>query len=239
VCAWCRACTPIFDAHSPARQRADGILLDLGVSSAQIDERERGFRMRTAVRSTCAWSASGETAAQLIARADLDSADGWLRELGEVASRARVARAILRARTWAACRPPAICARRSREPLVAGRTRRALARVSGAAHRGPTTSSPIFAAFSMVCSTGSIPAAASYHQLSLARGPHGEAVHARCECGMRVSSRGSDMRVRANAAHPRMLTRRALGPRDQEIARNPRSRSAHLRAAEKVVPDAA
>jgi 16S rRNA (cytosine1402-N4)-methyltransferase len=37
----------------------------------------------------------------------------------------------------------------------------------------------------------------------------------------------------------RMLTRRAVGPRDQEIAHNPRSRSAHLRAAEKVQSDAA
>jgi 16S rRNA (cytosine1402-N4)-methyltransferase len=37
----------------------------------------------------------------------------------------------------------------------------------------------------------------------------------------------------------RMLTRRAIGPRDQEIARNPRSRSAHLRAAEKVGNNAA
>jgi 16S rRNA (cytosine1402-N4)-methyltransferase len=32
----------------------------------------------------------------------------------------------------------------------------------------------------------------------------------------------------------RMLTRRALGPRDEEIRRNPRARSARLRAAEKV-----
>ena len=36
----------------------------------------------------------------------------------------------------------------------------------------------------------------------------------------------------------RMRTRRALGPRDEEIRRNPRARSARLRAAEKVTPDA-
>jgi len=79
--------------------RVNGLLLDLGVSSPQLDDPERGFsfsadgpldmRMDTS---------SGQTAAQWLARAKEGEIAQTLRDYGEERFSARIARAIVRAR---------------------------------------------------------------------------------------------------------------------------------------------
>jgi len=79
----------------------DGILLDLGLCSAQIDDPERGFSFREQARSALLDMrmdpTRGESAAQLIARADEDELVQLLGE-GDVPSPRRVAQALVAGR---------------------------------------------------------------------------------------------------------------------------------------------
>ncbi|MEQ8515807.1 MAG: 16S rRNA (cytosine(1402)-N(4))-methyltransferase RsmH, partial [Chromatocurvus sp.] len=80
----------------------DGILLDLGVSSPQLDQGERGFSFQQdgpldmRMDNSC-----GETAAQWLARADESDIMQVLRELGEEKFARRIAAAIVRERAVA------------------------------------------------------------------------------------------------------------------------------------------
>lgn len=80
----------------------DGILLDLGVSSPQLDQGERGFSFQQdgpldmRMDNSC-----GETAAQWLARADEADIVRVLRELGEEKFARRIAAAIVRERAIA------------------------------------------------------------------------------------------------------------------------------------------
>jgi len=228
-----------LDAVFAGSLRADGVLLDLGISSVQIDERERGFSYAHSGPLDMRMGDAGETAASLIARADFDMLTAWLREFGEVRQSRRVARAILRARDQGAM----------------ATTTDLRAAVESAIGRGaaPAELSRVFQALRIVVNDelgslrrfldgvldrlnpGGRLVVISYHSLEdrmvkqFLRN-----ASATCVCPPEVP-----VCVCGRTPVVRMLTRRALGPRDQEIARNPRSRSAHLRAAEKVGSDAA
>jgi 16S rRNA (cytosine1402-N4)-methyltransferase len=228
-----------FSAIFTGAQRADGVLLDLGVSSVQIDERERGFSHAHSGPLDMRMGSAGETAAQLVARADLDTIVGWLREFGEVRRPRRVARAILNAR----------------EQGTMSTTADLRAAVENAIGRGsaPAELSRVFQALRIVVNDelghlrrfldgvlarlnpGGRLVILSYHSLEdrMVKQFMRDA-SATCVCPPEVP-----VCVCGRTPQIRMLTRRALGPRDQEIARNPRSRSARLRAAEKVESDAA
>jgi 16S rRNA (cytosine1402-N4)-methyltransferase len=80
----------------------DGILLDLGVSSPQLDEAERGFSfMQDGPLDMRMDTSRGETAAQWLSHADLKDIAGVLREYGEERFAHRIAAAIIAARETA------------------------------------------------------------------------------------------------------------------------------------------
>lgn len=80
----------------------DGILLDLGVSSPQLDEAERGFSfMQDGPLDMRMDTSRGETAAQWLSYADLKDIAGVLREYGEERFAHRIAAAIIAARETA------------------------------------------------------------------------------------------------------------------------------------------
>jgi 16S rRNA (cytosine1402-N4)-methyltransferase len=78
----------------------DGILLDLGVSSPQLDEAERGFSFQHDGPLDMRMDTTrGETAAQWLTHAETDEITVVLREYGEERFARRIAAAIVSART--------------------------------------------------------------------------------------------------------------------------------------------
>ncbi|MBI3621975.1 MAG: 16S rRNA (cytosine(1402)-N(4))-methyltransferase RsmH [Nitrospirae bacterium] len=80
-------------------EAVDGILLDLGISSLQLDQPERGFSFRADGPLDMRFDPSqGMTAADLVARCSEEELERWLREYGEERWARRIARAIVRQR---------------------------------------------------------------------------------------------------------------------------------------------
>ena len=85
--------------HAMGVDAVDGILLDLGVSSPQLDDGDRGFSfMRDGPLDMRMDTSRGETAAQWLSRADLQDIAGVLKEYGEERFARRIASAIVAAR---------------------------------------------------------------------------------------------------------------------------------------------
>ncbi|MEN9627142.1 MAG: hypothetical protein RJA10_368 [Pseudomonadota bacterium] len=76
--------------------QVDGVLLDLGVSSPQIDNPERGFSFRhDAPLDMRMDTTRGETAAEFLARADVRDIEGVIRDYGEERFASAIAKALV------------------------------------------------------------------------------------------------------------------------------------------------
>ena len=198
----------------------DGILFDLGVSSMQFDEAERGFSFRTAAPLDMRMDPTrGESAAEFLATRNERTIADTIYEYGEERKSRRVARAIVALReAGTPVRDTAdlanVVARAVRAPAharihPATRTFQAL-RIAvndelGALREG------LDAALARTAPGGRI-AAISFHSL---------------EDRIVKQTFKEDPRAR-------VLTRKPLVADDEELAANPRARSAKLRVAERV-----
>jgi 16S rRNA (cytosine1402-N4)-methyltransferase len=95
--------SPFADARSVALELGlgpfDGILLDLGISSMQVDRADRGFSFRNDGPLDMRMNPDGETTARdLVATLDAEALANLIYELGEERHSRRVARAIVDAR---------------------------------------------------------------------------------------------------------------------------------------------
>lgn len=199
---------------------ADGVLADLGVSSMQLDEAERGFSFREAGPLDMRMGASAALTAEEIANRwpEKDLADLLYRNAEEHDSR-RIARAIVRARP---IRDTAHLA-----TVVAG------ARKQGGRQRlHPATKT--FLALRIAVNR-------ELEELGqfLARTPATLSIGGRWVV---ISYQSLEDRMvkqafreQERAGQFRVLTRHVIQPSAAEVAANPRARSAKLRAAEKVV----
>lgn len=224
---------------SAGLQRVDGVLLDLGVSSHQLDTPGRGFRFGEAgsdapldMRMD---STRGESAADLLARASADEIEGWLREYGELPGARRLARAIAERRRVEPLRTNAdllqviadarIGRGRRHHPatLVFQALRIAVNDELGALEAGLEASI-------RALRPGGRLVVLSYHSLE-------DRIVKRC---FRAEARGCvcppEQPVCTCGRRPRLrvVTPRPLRPSDAEIADNPRARSARLRGAERL-----
>jgi 16S rRNA (cytosine1402-N4)-methyltransferase len=77
----------------------DFILLDLGVSSRQLDEAGRGFTFRPGAPLDMRMAGTGETAAELLNHADPETLDTIFRDYGDERRSRRLAAEIVRRRT--------------------------------------------------------------------------------------------------------------------------------------------
>ena len=80
-------------------EKVDGILLDLGVSSPQLDEAERGFSFRFEAQLDMRMdNSSGMTAAEWLAKVDEKLLGEVIRDYGEERFAKQIARAVVKAR---------------------------------------------------------------------------------------------------------------------------------------------
>ena len=215
----------------------DGVVLDLGVSSFQLDEPARGFSFRGDGPLDMRMSRSGPTAADMVNTLTERELADTLFELGEERASRRIARAIVAARAAEQITTTARLAAIIRGVLPpdrsgidpATRSFQALRiRVNdelGEIERGLDQASKLLA-------PGGRLIVVAFHSLEdrLVKRFMGDAA-GRAPAPSRHDPRG--LRSRA-APHFRLVTARPLRPGAAELAANPRARSARLRALERI-----
>jgi len=211
----------------------DGVVLDLGVSSMQLDLAERGFSFMKDGPLDMRMSQSGPSAADIVNRADESVIADILFHYGEERASRRIARSIVKARTAA--------------PIT---TTLELARlIEGCLPRSKPGQSH--------------PATRSFQALRIAvNDEYGELAHGLAAAERALKPGGKLAVVTFHSIEDRMVkwflqarsgtagranryapqeaettaqfsqtTRKAIGPDDQELSENPRARSAKLRVA--------
>ena len=212
-----------------------GVLMDLGVSSHQLDEGSRGFSFRVdapldmRMDPTC-----GVTAAEFLTRVDEHELTRLLRENGEDRFARAIARALLEdqpATTFElnAAVERAVPAAARRRGHVATRTYQAL-RV--AVNEEQRQLEDGLAAALDVLAVGGVVAVISYHsgEDRLVKSMFHEAATGGCHCP-------AELGCVCGAVHRyRVAKSSALLARPDEVVENPRARSARLRVAYRVLP---
>ncbi|MGZ4147170.1 MAG: 16S rRNA (cytosine(1402)-N(4))-methyltransferase RsmH [Actinomycetota bacterium] len=203
----------------PVENRVDGVLYDLGVSSMQLERAERGFSFRNEgpldMRMEGGRGQEGESAMDLVNSASEEELARVIYEYGEERRSRRVAAAIVRAR--------------QRKPIetteeLAGIVVSAVGRRRGGPHPARRT----FQALRIAVNRELEELAASLPRAVGVLAPGGRVVV--------IAYHSLEDRIvkRFFAGDERLtvLTRKPLVPSADEAARNPRARSAKLRAAE-------
>jgi len=208
----------------------DGVVLDLGVSSMQLDQAERGFSFLRDGPLDMRMSQSGTSAADLIADASEETLADILYTYGEERASRRIARAIVKAR--------------NEDPIVS--TARLADIVSSCLPRPkPGQSHPATRSFQALriavndeygelfegllaaeraLKPGGILAVVTFHSVE--------------DRMVKRFFQARAGRTQANRYAPEVktvaqfevITRKAVAPTDEEVAQNPRARSAKLRA---------
>lgn len=216
-------------------EKADGVLLDLGVSSEQLEDGARGFSfMRDGPLDMRMDARGGKTALEIVAESDEDGIESILRAGGETRLPRRIARLIAAA---------------ARERPADGTAALAATIARAAPRRGAAHAATVaFQALRMavnneignleaglesaleILSPGGRLAAISYHSIE-------DRVVKRCflrHAGRWESLACGGARLERQPPPVRILTRKALTPSEEELRDNRRARSGKLRCAEKL-----
>lgn len=219
----------------------DGILIDLGLSSRQLASAERGFSFRLDGPLDMRFdTTSGLTAAELLETLDESALSEMLRRYGEVRQNRKVARAILEAR-------PVDTTMQLAELVAQLETKDRRNKSSGRIH--PATK--VFQALRIAVNEelealqkvlpaavdllrpGGRLAVISFHSLEDRMVKQFIREKSRdCVCPPEQPICNCDTRPVL-----RPVTRKVIRPTDDEVARNPRSRSARLRVAERLTEE--
>ncbi len=194
-----------------------GVLFDLGVSSMQLDQSARGFSYRSDGPLDMRMGPGGVTAADLVNDLPESELADLLFELGQERRSRRIARAIVRARDRA---------RIETTDQLVGVVVGAVGRRPGGPHPARRT----FQALRIAVNRELEELAASLPRAVGLLEPGGRVVvisYHSLEDGIVKRAFREDERLR-------ILTKKPVRPTDEETSRNPRSRSARLRAAERV-----
>ena len=219
----------LLAAHGVAT--LDGVVLDLGVSSFQLDTAERGFSFQVDGPLDMRMGRAGETAAGLVARLGERELADILFQLGEERHSRRIAKAIVAARATAPIETTgqlAAVIRAASFPTTPGinpatRSFQAL-RIHVNDELGEIERA-LAAAVSLLAPGGRL-VVVSFHSLE-------DRIVKRFMLEATGRAPRPSRHVPAAAHAPTeltLLTRRAVRPGDSETRRNPRSRSARIRA---------
>lgn len=211
----------------------DGVLVDLGVSSPQLDVAERGFSFQKDGPLDMRMGDTGRTAAELIAEEDEVELRRILEEYGEEPFARPIARELKRSlptRTLEAAEAVKRAVPRKAWPNkihVATRTFQALRM---AVNQELESLESLLAALPRLLKVGGRAAVISFHSLEdrKVKETFRDMVGA-CKCPP-----GLPVCVCDGQGDFALVSRKAIAPSDEEIAANPRARSAHLRVVEKI-----
>jgi 16S rRNA (cytosine1402-N4)-methyltransferase len=198
-------------------ERADGVLLDLGISSVQLDDPERGFSfLHDGPLDMRMDRTRGETAADVVnGLSEKDLADliyAW----GEERASRRIARAIVRARERSPIRTTGELAEIVRRAAPRG------------ARRGFHPATRTFQALRIHVNRELEGLGPALERIAGCLAPEGRlaviAFHSLEDRTVKITFRELSRR-----GH-RLVTRKPVRPSEAEVGRNPRARSARLRA---------
>ena len=227
-----------LDLHAGAA--LDGVVLDLGVSSMQIDTGERGFSFQKDGTLDMRMSQSGESAADIVNEASEDRLADILYHYGEERASRRIARFIVAARTdtpiTTTLRLAEIVSKCLPRPKPgqshpATRSFQAL-RIAVNAEFSELVQG--LGAAERALKPGGLLAVVTFHSLEdrivkrFFQAAAGEEPN---------SNRYAPAKSNTTARFD-LITRKAVGPDDDELAQNPRSRSAKLRVARRTAAPA-
>jgi 16S rRNA (cytosine1402-N4)-methyltransferase len=217
-------------------EQVDGVVLDLGISSMQIDRPQRGFSFRADGPLDMRMSQSGTSASDVVNGLDERALAEIIRDLGEERFARRVARAIVEARDTAPI---------TRTEQLADIVRRAVPRAKDGIDPATRTfmalrlhvndelgeiARGLHAAEKLLVPGGRL-VVVSFHSLE-------DRVVKRFMQSRSRSSHGVSRHTPQPGDAPlpsfRLVHRRALAPGESEIRSNPRARSARLRTAERT-----
>jgi 16S rRNA (cytosine1402-N4)-methyltransferase len=217
----------------------DGLLFDLGLSSFQLADTDRGFGFRAGGPLDMRFDTSrGVPAAELLATLDADELTALFRNFGEEPNARRIARAIVNTRSTApvtTAEDLAALVERTVGRGPPGRRRihpatRVFQALRIAVNEELDALQDGLAAAVDLLRPGGRLVVLSYHSLEdriVKRFLDAERKGCICPPELPVCVCGRSPRLR-------LVTRPSLTPTDAEIAENPRARSARLRAAERM-----
>ena len=220
---------------------ADGILMDLGVSSLQFGDADRGFMFGQdgPLDMRMDPASGGETAAELVNNLDEPSLANLFYQYGEERQSRRIAASVVRARpvetTW----------------QLAKAVEQAVGGARGRTHIHPATKVFLALRIRVNGELDSLDAGLPQAHSLLGFGPHSEGgrlvvisfhsledrivkTYLRRESTACLCPPELPMCICTHRATLRLLERHAIKPTESEISRNPRARSAVLRAAQRV-----
>lgn len=225
-------------AAAAGLRRVDGILFDLGISSDQLTDRERGFGIRTGGPLDLRFDPSkGESAAALLAHLTVPELTRLFQKFGEEPHAARIARAIVAQRASTPITTAEelaklvadVTARPGRPSRIHPATRVFQALRIAVNDELGALAAALDASIRLLVVGGRI-VVLTYHSLEDRIVKQAFAAAARgCICPPKVPICGCGVKPTL-----RLITNKPITPTEGEISRNPRSRSAKMRVAERI-----
>ena len=213
-----------------ADQTFDAILADLGVSSRQVDDEERGFTFREGARLDMRMGDSDQTAADILNEAPEETLTAILRDYADENHPRKLAREIVR--------------RRGNREFVTSDDLVGAIRASLGPRSGPGDFARIFQAFRIAVNDEAESLARALPLLRGALDPGGVLAVISYHSGEDRMAKNAFREWSRSCVCPperlvcdcrgrplgELLTRKPVNASAEEVARNPRARSAHLRA---------